>query len=451
MFFLEGQVLGHQLGVLRSGPLKTRQAMEKQFRVCESHIVSVFGFREELQVITEHLLRVLKGFLLFGFLGLFVPNRRELAQGDLRQLLALFDALFLPGIRVLYALLHFLEKIHQASGLGHHIALVANPRSGVNDAALIKGHLGRTLLHLDQIAIQNNRLLVLAVAEIHAGQGDQHLGRLFGCQALEQPRRGFGTALVTIGQGVIIQGFLADLNLAPGGGRFHVGQQNDRFELLLGLVPLMQVEIAPALLVDGVGIDLALLVFSRLLVCDQGPFQLGLIKIILTEGQIGVRDILTLRVVLNHPLVDGQGLLVLLNVPKRVAQGKQHLIPAREFGVIVDDLLIELDGLFPPAHLDDPQSLLAPGYLLANFVVCWILGQLVVEFLGLEENRHGLFEIILRQAEQQRRLLAGILFVFQQGQNLLTDKFALLCHLHVDFAHATMLLVFQTRLGFFLL
>ena len=71
---------------------------------------------------------------------------------------------------------------------------------------------------------------------------------------------------MAVGQGEIVERLLADLDLLAGHLGLDVVEVDHRLEHLLGLIPLVQVVVAPPLLVEGVGVDLGFLVLGHLLV-----------------------------------------------------------------------------------------------------------------------------------------------------------------------------------------
>ena len=182
-----------------------------------------------------------------------------------------------------------------------------------DDARLEEGRLDRDRSLPDQAGVDQHRVAVLALVEVEAGQRLEHVPpALLAADALELLVGALGRADVAVGADVVLAGLLHQGELAVlrhrGGG--HLAEEDHRPEQLQRLAPVAEVVVDPALLVEGVAVDRALLVLGRVLVRLQRPLQVlvplvlvGPLEVVLAEGHPAVGDEARLGVVLDQGAV----------------------------------------------------------------------------------------------------------------------------------------------------
>ena len=212
-----------------------------------------------------------------------------------------------------------------------------------------------------------------------------------------------------------------------------------------GLVVAL-VDVAPALFIDGVGVDAGLRELLDLLVELQGVVHLALVEVVLGERQVRVRDVLAVRVVLDEAVEKLTRLIFLLHRRQQEGEAEEHLVHP----LVLPELGgadVRLDRLEQPLLLLGLVSLLLVQQRAA--LVGRHLVDLLVERAGLAEVVGLLLGVELAEAEQKVGLL-GIVFardlneaphLADLGVDQLDDPFALLGDELVDGEDGTGLLL----------
>ena len=107
-----------------------------------------------------------------------------------------------------------------------------------------------------------------------------------------------------------------------------LGHADDADEGLERGLVVAQVDVAPPLLVDGVGVDAGLRELLDLLVELEGVLHLALVEVVLGERQVRVRDVLRVRVVLDQAVEELTRLVFLLHAGEQEGEAEQHLVHA---------------------------------------------------------------------------------------------------------------------------
>ncbi len=115
-----------------------------------------------------------------------------------------------------------------------------------------------------------------------------------------------------------------------------LGHAHDADEGLERGLEVTQVDVAPALFIDGVRIDARLGELLDLLVEAQRAVHLALVEIELGERQVRVGDVLRVRVVLDEAEEELARLILLLHRGQHVGELEEHLVHAL--------VLLELGG-----------------------------------------------------------------------------------------------------------
>ena len=314
-----------------------------------------------------------------------------------------------------------MQQLDEDVGLLHRRVLAPHPADAGDDARLEERRLDRDRSLADQAREDQHRVPVLALVEVEAGEGLEHVPpALLAADALELLLGALGRADVAVGADVVLagllhQGELAVLRHRRGG---HLAEEDHRPEELQGLVPVAEVVVDPALLVERVAVDGALLVLGRVLVGLERPLQVlvplvlvGPLEVVLAEGHPAVGDEARLRVVLDQRPV-GLERLGVVPVPllEVLGQEVEHLVEARVLGVALDDRLVEGDRLGLQLLLLPLQRLLLGGELvdLPRVAAGAQLDQPVVAPVGLEEVELRVLPEELRQpVVPLRRLLVA--------------------------------------------
>ena len=181
-----------------------------------------------------------------------------------------------------------------------------------------------------------------------------------------------------------------------------LGHAHDADEGLERGLVVAEVDVAPPLLVDGVGVDAGLRELLDLLVELEGVLHLALVEVVLGERQVRVRDVLRVRVVLDQAVEELARLVFLLHAGEQVGEAEQHLVHAL--------VLPELGRADVRLHrLEQPLLLLLLVGLLLRLQRAALVGRqledLLIERARLAEVEALLLGVELAEAEQEVRLL----------------------------------------------
>ena len=443
--------------VTRAGP--------QELGVVHLDLVGVLVLREGLEEALVGLLRERVGRLVLGLLGLVVPDGRHLLHRVERLVTALaLDRLLEVAVLELGPVLAELRRL----GPLHRLVV---GRQGVDDDAALPLAGGRVVpVELLQLLVDEGRLGVHALSEVTDREQLHHLarhvlvvlrtvadlleevpclGRLAGLrERLDEVAAGVAAQLLGVGLG-------AGAALEGRGDRLH---EEVEAEVVARLAGADRVQVAPRHLVEGVGVDRAVLEGDDLLVQLQRVADLVLTEVVVREAQVGVRDVLAVREVLNEADVRLLHLRLALELAELERVEVQGLVEALELAELrrADQDLVDLDRLLR-GLLRLALELRLLGLELAGLgLVVGLLGgvDLLVEGADLVLEVGLLLEEVVREAEQQVRVV-GVARVGRLEQalelldlrvgDLLRDGRALLGELgalhHLDLALGLLLLL----------
>ena len=437
----------------------------KELSVVELDLVALLVLREGAKEALVGLLREGVGVGVLGLLGLVVPDRRHL----LHRVEGLVTTL--PLDRLLeFAVAELVPVGAELVGLLPLDVLVVGRQSVDDDSPLPLAGLRVLREGLLQLLVDVGRLRVEAAAEVTDCEQLHHLPRhalvLLGTVAdLLEELVGLGDlADLSVGLDHVTTGVAAELlGVALGAGaafdrRLHRVDEVLQAEVVARLGGADRVEVTPAHLVEGVGVDRAVLEGDDLLVEPQRVADLVLVEVVVGEREVGVRDVLAVRVVLNQLDV---GVLHLRLTPELTE------LEGVEVEGLVDALVlrqrrrhherfVELDGLTAGLLGLVVKGLLLRLELLRLALLALLLGgeDLLVERARLELEVGLLLEEVIREAEEEigvlwirriRRVEKTLELLDLLVSDLLLDRLALLREVgardHRDLAGISLLLL----------
>ena len=435
------------LGVLLGGVLPVLQRPE-ELAVVVAHLVGVLVLRE---VIEEHLVDELVervGVAVLRLLGFLVPDERQLLGRVVEGVAALLQLVLLDALHVA----DLVEDGAQALDLLDLVLLVAGRERVAHDLVLPLADARRIHVLRDDLLVDAARVAELTLLPVELGQRFHHLRGVVAARALEELPGLLGTADVGVGLDDVLLGlFHQRLLLRSRGLDLRVARHADDADegLERGLVVAL-VDVAPALFIDGVRVDAGVGELLDLLVELEGVVHLALVEVVLGERQVGVRDVLAVRVVLDEAVEELARLVFLLHRRQQEGEAEQHLVHA----LVLPELGradVRLDRLEQPLLLLGLVALLLVQQRAA--LVRRHLVDLLIEGAGLAEVVVLLLGVELAEAEQKVRLLgivvAGDLneaaHLADLGVDQLDDPFLLLADELIDGQDRTGLLLLGRR------
>jgi hypothetical protein len=205
------------------------------------------------------------------------------------------------------------------------VLLVARREGVAQDLVLPLAKTRRGLVERDDLAIDLRRLGEHTLLPVEFGEGLEHLGRVVAAHSLEEIPRlvRAGPRRTRVGLDQVLLGFLLERtglvlrNLAV------LAKLDDLDEDLERALEIAEVDLDPALLVESKTEHRGAGELLDLLVELAGVLHLALAEVELGEGQVGVGNVLRLRVVLDQAVEELARLVFLLDHLQEVGEAER--------------------------------------------------------------------------------------------------------------------------------